>query len=90
LPENENRRFYLQRKKILSTEDKVINSGVHPADRALLPKNLTLQFSHQYLQTQSVEQEFFNNNSFFIKRGVKPINLITSIIAEISRILNVK
>jgi hypothetical protein len=27
-------------------------------DRAIPPKNLTLQFSHQYLQTQSVEQDF--------------------------------
>jgi hypothetical protein len=49
----------------------VINSDVYPADRALPPNNLALHFSNQYLQTQSVEQDLLNNNSFFIKRGVK-------------------
>jgi hypothetical protein len=44
--------------------------GISP-DRALSPKNLTLHYSHQCLQTQSVEQDFFNKNSFFIKRGGK-------------------
>jgi hypothetical protein len=68
----------------------VINSEAYPTDGALPPKNLTFHFSHQYLQTQSVEQAFSNKNSFFIKRGVKNISFIRPIMAEISRILNVK
>jgi hypothetical protein len=52
--------------------------------------NLTHHFSHEYLESQSVEQDFFNKNSFFIKRGIKIMNFIRPIIAEISRILNVK
>jgi hypothetical protein len=63
--------------------------GISPG-RALPPKNLILHFSHQYLRTQSAEQDFFNKNNFFIKQRVKNINFIRRVIAEISRILNVK
>jgi hypothetical protein len=77
-------------KRPLSSKFTVINSEVHPADHALSQKNLALHISHQYLQTQSVEQDFFNKNSFSIKRGVKNIDFIRPIVAEISRILNAK
>jgi hypothetical protein len=43
----------------LGSKSTVINSEVYPLGRALPPKNLTFHFSHQYLQTQSVEQDFF-------------------------------
>jgi hypothetical protein len=68
----------------------MMKSEVYAPGPALPPKNLTLHFSHQYLQTQSVEQDFFNKNSFFVKQGVKNINFIRPIIAEVSRIPNVK
>jgi hypothetical protein len=63
---------------------------IYPPDPALPPNNLTLHFSHQYLQTQWAEQDFFKKNSFFIERGVKSINSIRPIIAEIGRSINVR
>jgi hypothetical protein len=75
---------------LFSRDYTIINSEVYPPDRALPPKNQTLHFSYQYLQTQSVEQDFVNKNSLFIKRGVKDINFIGPTIAEINKILSVK
>jgi hypothetical protein len=63
--------------------------GISP-DRALSPKNQTLHFSYQYIQTQSVEQDFVNKNSLFIKQAVKNLNFIRVTIAEINIIRNVR
>jgi hypothetical protein len=54
--------------RIFAFRHNVINSDVYPPIVLDPFKNLKLHFSHQYLPAQSVEQDFFNKNSFFIKR----------------------